>query len=139
MLRRLFTSVTLGVGCPVGCATSCAETVCRQTTGATRQRLFRRRCPVIRITPCRVEARVARAEQEYRLTSAQLEEAIAKLQSAETTTDVDHPNLASWRIVITQQPQEIASVFIGAINDHIAGSADSALRRAISTPPQQNR
>jgi hypothetical protein len=28
-LRSLFTSVTLGVGCPVGCATSCAETVRR--------------------------------------------------------------------------------------------------------------
>ena len=65
---------------------------------------------------------------EYRLTSGQLAEAIAKLAPAEAATDVDHPNLAAWRAVQAAGVREIVAVFVGDVGDPPAGPADSALR-----------
>jgi hypothetical protein len=66
--------------------------------------------------------------REYRLSPEQLAEAIAKLAPAEAATDVDHPNLAAWRVVQVAGAREIAAVFVGDVGDPAAGPADSALR-----------
>ena len=71
--------------------------------------------------------------REFHLSSRQLEEAIAALSPAEAATDVDHPNLASWRKVAARRPREIVAVFIGAMDDESAGPADNALRAALTS------
>lgn len=61
-----------------------------------------------------------------------LAQAITALQPAEAATDVDHPNLAAWRSITAADPREIVGVFIGSLNDPIAGPADAALRARIA-------
>lgn len=71
--------------------------------------------------------------REFRLTLAQLDEATARLQPAEAATDVDHPNLASWRTIAAEKPAELAAVYVGSLDDPVAGEADRALRGMIRT------
>jgi hypothetical protein len=65
---------------------------------------------------------------EYAMTAAQLTEAIAELEPAEAATDVDHPNLGAWRTVQAAEPAAITAVFVGDLQDPLAGPADAALR-----------
>ncbi len=69
---------------------------------------------------------------EYRLTNTQLAQAIATLEPAEAATGVEHPNLVSWRTIAAEQPQEIAAVFVGSLDDPTAGPADRALRQMLA-------
>lgn len=66
--------------------------------------------------------------REIPISAAYLARAIVELQPAEAATDVDHPNLAAWRSIAAADPGEIAAVFIGSLDDPIAGPADAALR-----------
>jgi hypothetical protein len=66
--------------------------------------------------------------REFSVSAACLARAIVELQPAEAATDVDHPNLAAWRTIAAADPDEIAAVFIGSLNDPIVGPADAALR-----------
>jgi hypothetical protein len=55
-------------------------------------------------------------------------------------TDVDHPNLASWRTIAAERLREVAAVFIALLDDPIAGRADAALRALIvNAPPNETR
>lgn len=65
---------------------------------------------------------------EFTVTPAQLAEAIAMLEPAEAATDVQHPNLAAWRTVRAAAPGMIAAVFVGDVEDPLAGPVDAALR-----------
>ena len=65
---------------------------------------------------------------EFAMTSAQLAEAIAELEPAEAATDVDHPNLGAWRTIKAAEPARIAAVFVGNLDDPLAGPVDTALR-----------
>ncbi|GFG83301.1 hypothetical protein MPRG_65770 [Mycobacterium paragordonae] len=65
---------------------------------------------------------------EFHLTAEQLAIAIAKLAPAEAVSDVDHPNLMSWRSIAAAAPSQIAAVFVGSLEDQPAGNADVALR-----------
>ena len=69
--------------------------------------------------------------REFAGPAAHLAQAIVELQPAEAATDVDHPNLASWRTIAAERPREIAAVFIASLDDPIAGRADAALRALI--------
>lgn len=66
--------------------------------------------------------------REYRLTAAQLADAIANLAPAEAATGIAHPNLAAWRAVAAARPAEIVAVFVGDRDDPATGPADTALR-----------
>jgi hypothetical protein len=66
--------------------------------------------------------------REYSVTPARLGDAIARLEPAEAAAGVSHPNLVAWRAVVSAEPDEIAVVFIGSVDDHPAGPADAALR-----------
>lgn len=68
---------------------------------------------------------------ECPLTRAQLDEAICKLAPAEAATDIEHPNLWSWRAIADRQPDHIVAVFIGSLQAPIQGDADRALRPLI--------
>ena len=70
----------------------------------------------------------ASGTREYSVTPAQLGDAIARLEPAEATAGVSHPNLVAWRAVAAAEPSEIAVVFIGSVDDDPAGPADAALR-----------
>jgi hypothetical protein len=73
----------------------------------------------------------ASGTRESAVPEAHLAHAIVELQPAEAATDVDHPNLASWRTIAAERPREIAAVFIASLDDPIAGRADAALRALI--------
>lgn len=66
--------------------------------------------------------------REIFISAASLAQAITDLQPAEAATDVDHPNLGAWRAIAAADPHEIVAVFVGSLDDPVAGSADAALR-----------
>jgi hypothetical protein len=70
--------------------------------------------------------------REFSVTRAQLDDAIAALAPAEAAAGINHPNLVAWRAVASAEPDEIAVVFIGSVDDDPAGPADAALRRHLT-------
>jgi hypothetical protein len=70
----------------------------------------------------------ASGTREFSVTPAQLDDAIAQLAPAQAAAGVSHPNLVAWRAVAAAEPVEIAVVFIGSVDDDLAGPADTALR-----------
>lgn len=70
----------------------------------------------------------ASGTREFSMTPAQLDDAIAQLAPAEAAAGVSHPNLVAWRAVASAEPDEIAVVFMGSVDDEPAGPADAALR-----------
>lgn len=65
--------------------------------------------------------RYASGTREFAVPGAHLAQAIVAFQPAAAGTDVDHPDLASWRTMAAERPREIAAVFIALLDDPVAG------------------
>lgn len=65
-----------------------------------------------------------------------LDEIIARLEPAEACTEVPHPNLWMWRDTFRArldagEAGRVLAVFVGSLDDPVAGPADAALRAAL--------
>lgn len=63
-----------------------------------------------------------RGTATYRLTRAQLSDAIERLAPAEACTDYDHPNLVAWRAVAARAEQRTDAVIVAVFVQHRADS-----------------
>ncbi len=63
---------------------------------------------------------------------AQLAAAVESLAPAEACTDLDHPNLAAWREVLSElegnPAREAQAVFVADLDDPVSSDADGSMR-----------
>lgn len=66
------------------------------------------------------------------LTTSQLAAAVESLAPAEACTDLDHPNLASWRVALAEAEsnpaRSLVAVFVADLDEPVASEADGAMR-----------
>lgn len=66
------------------------------------------------------------------LTTAQLAAAVESLEPAQACTDLDHPNLAAWRVALAEAQsnpaRELTAVFVADLDDPVSSEADGAMR-----------
>lgn len=66
------------------------------------------------------------------LTTSQLDAAIESLAPAEACTELDHPNLAAWRVALAEAQSNpartLVAVFVADLDDPVASEADGAMR-----------
>jgi hypothetical protein len=69
----------------------------------------------------------------YDLTSAQLAEAVRLLAPAEAATHWEHPNLWSWRGLLSGVPEDrrYVAMFVGDVDDEPVDDRDAELRRRL--------
>ncbi|KGN30645.1 hypothetical protein N802_06530 [Knoellia sinensis KCTC 19936] len=63
---------------------------------------------------------------------SQLAAAIESLAPAEACTEVDHPNLAAWRVVLAEAEsnpaRSMVAVFVADLDDPVSSEADGTMR-----------
>ena len=65
------------------------------------------------------------------VTPEQLTEAASLLAPAEAALHCPHPNLWTWRRVLTERPERIQAVFVGDLADPPSSEADRLLRSGL--------
>jgi hypothetical protein len=65
------------------------------------------------------------------VTVEQLAEAARLLEPAEAALFCPHPNLWTWRRVLSEQPSRIQAVFIDDLSDPVSSEADALLRTGL--------
>jgi len=77
-----------------------------------------------------------RGTRTYDLALAELEAAIDALSPAEACTELEHPNLAAWRVLRAEAESNparaLVAVFIDHLDDPVDSDADATLRAALA-------